>query len=72
MEEDATERQGGICILLVKIAVPAQEERLRGAQSASELARAGTIEVRASDGLSCDRLMFGYQPHPQRATLYTC
>jgi hypothetical protein len=53
------------------MAVPAQEERLRGAQAASELARAGTIEVRASDGLSCDRLTFGHQPHHQRAALYT-
>jgi hypothetical protein len=53
------------------MAVPARVERLRGAQAASELARAGTIEVRASDGLSCDRLTFGHQPHPQRASLYT-
>jgi hypothetical protein len=44
------------------MAVPAQEERLRGAKSASELARAGIIEVRASDGSSCDMLTFGDQP----------
>jgi hypothetical protein len=44
------------------MAVPAQEERIRGAGSASELARAGTIEVRALDGLSCDMLTFGDQP----------
>ena len=44
------------------MAVPAQEERIRGAASASELARAGTIEVRALDGLSCDVLTFGVQP----------
>ena len=24
-----------------------------------------------SDGLSCDRLTFGHQPHPQRRGLYT-
>jgi hypothetical protein len=53
------------------MAVPARRERLRGAQAASELARAGTIEVRASDGLSCDWLTFGHQPHHQRAALYT-
>lgn len=46
------------------MAVPARVERIRGAQAASELARAGTIEVRASDGLSYDRLTFGHQPHP--------
>jgi hypothetical protein len=53
------------------MAVPARMERLRGAQATSELARAGTIDVRASDGLSYDRLTFGHQPHPQRAALYT-
>ena len=55
---------------VVKMAVPAQEERSRGAWSASELARAGTIEVRALDGLSCDVLTFGVQPI-LNATHYT-
>ena len=44
------------------MAVPARMERIRGAASASELARAGTIEVRALDGLSCDVLTLGVQP----------
>ena len=39
----------------VKMAVPAQVLRLRGAEAASELARAGTIEVRAWDVVSCDQ-----------------
>jgi hypothetical protein len=36
------------------MAVPAQEERLRGANPTSELALAGAINVLASDDLSCD------------------
>lgn len=56
----------------VNKAVPAQEERLRGANPASELALAGAIDVRASDDLSCDWLTFGLaNPHPQRVALYT-
>jgi hypothetical protein len=50
------------------MAVPAQEERIRGAGSASELARAGTIEVRALDGLGAD---VWRSAHPQRGPLYT-
>ena len=50
------------------MAVPAQEERIRGAGSASELARAGTIEVRALDGLDAD---VWRSAHPQRGPLYT-
>jgi hypothetical protein len=58
--------------LRLKMAVPAQEERYRGAIPASGLARAGAINVRALDDLSCDRLTFGLaNPHPQRDALYT-
>ena len=54
------------------MAVPAQEERLRGANPASELALAGTINVRASDELSCDLAdVWAASPHPQRVALYT-
>jgi hypothetical protein len=53
------------------MAVPAQEERIRGAGSASELARAGTIEVPALDGLSCDVADVWRSAHPQRDALYT-
>lgn len=37
-------------------AVPAQRERTGGAGSATELALAGTIEVRIADGMSYDAL----------------
>jgi hypothetical protein len=46
----------------VKIAVPAQEERSRGARAASEPARAGTIEVRPRMACLATLLTFGDQP----------
>jgi hypothetical protein len=55
----------------LKMAVPAQEERHRGAIPASELARAGAINVRAADDVSCDRLTFGLPTHILNASHYT-
>jgi hypothetical protein len=55
----------------LKMAVPAQEERHRGAIPASELALAGAIYVRASDELSCDWLTFGLSTHILNASHYT-
>jgi hypothetical protein len=54
----------------VKMAVPAQVLRFRGAGAASELARAGTIEVRAWDAVSCDQTGVWAPAHPKRAELY--
>jgi hypothetical protein len=53
------------------MAVPAQEERIRGAGSASELALAGAFDVLAADDLSCDRLTFGLSTHILNAPHYT-
>lgn len=54
------------------MAVPAQEERIRGANPASELALAGATDVQAADECVL-RLadVWAINPHPQRVALYT-
>jgi hypothetical protein len=54
------------------MAVPAQEERHRGAIPASELALAGAIDVRASDELSFDLAdVWAISPTSSTRALYT-
>ena len=56
--------------IAAKMAVPARVLRFRGAGAASELARAGTIEVRAWDAVSFDQTGVWAPAHPKRAELY--